>query len=155
MGMAPLSAAKLHLRDSGLEIDYQRSTAERFADEHAERFDVVTCLEMLEHVPDPYSVIRACRKLVKPHGDVFFATLNRNPKSFLFAIVGAEYLLRLVRRGTHAYARFIKPAEVGQWAQKVGLKVIDLTGMHYNPFTRGYSLGGNVHVNYLMHLRRI
>lgn len=153
MGLAPLSAARQHLLESGLQVDYQRSTAEGFAEEHAERFDVITCLEMLEHVPDPYSVIKACRKLVKPNGHVFFATLNRNPKSFLFAIVGAEYLLRLVRRGTHAYARFIKPEEIELWGQKVGLKVVDVTGMHYNPFTRGYSLGGNVHVNYLMHLR--
>ena len=153
MGEAPLAVAKLHLEESGLSVDYQRATAEEFSQAHPGSFDVVTCLELLEHVPDPTSVVTACKKLVKPGGDVFFATLNRNPKSFLFAIIGAEYILGLVRRGTHSYRKFIKPAELEKWAADAGLTLQDLTGLHYNPFLRRYSLGGNTHVNYLMHFR--
>ena len=155
MGEAPLAVAKLHLEESGLSVDYQRATAEGFSETHANCFDVVTCLELLEHVPDPASVVTACKKMVKPGGDVFFATLNRNAKSFLFAIIGAEYILGLVRKGTHSYSKFIKPAELEKWAADAGLTLRDLTGLHYNPFLRRYSLGGNTHVNYLMHFRRI
>jgi len=115
---------------------------------------VVTCLELLEHVPEPASVVSACQRLVKPGGDIIFATLNRNPKSFLFAIIGAEYLLRMVRRGTHSYRRFVKPAELDGWAGRAGLTLQDLTGLHYNPFLRRYSMGGNTHVNYMMHFRK-
>jgi len=152
-GQAPLAVAKLHLKESGLQVDYRLATAEAFAAEHAGRFDVVTCLELLEHVPDPASIVAACRRLAKPGGDVFFATLNRNPKSFLFAIVGAEYILKLVRRGTHSYRKFVKPSELEDWAAEAGLTLQDLTGLHYNPFLRRYSMGGNTHVNYMMHFR--
>ena len=151
MGQAPLAVAKLHLKESGLSVDYQHATAEEFSEIHPEGFDVVTCLELLEHVPDPSSVVLACKKLVKPGGHVFFATLNRNPKSFLFAIIAAEYILGLVRKGTHSYRKFIKPAELETWGETAGLTFQDLTGLHYNPFTGNYSMGGNTHVNYMMH----
>jgi 2-polyprenyl-6-hydroxyphenyl methylase/3-demethylubiquinone-9 3-methyltransferase len=151
---APLAVAKMHLKESDLEIDYQLATAENFAAEHFDRFDVVTCLELLEHVPDPASVVSACYRLVKPGGDVFFATLNRNLKSFVFAIIGAEYLLRMVQRGTHSYRKFVKPTEIDGWAKAVGLIRQDLTGLHYNPFLKRYSMGGNTHVNYMMHFRK-
>jgi len=151
---APLAVAKMHFKESGLRVDYQMATAETFSTEHSDRFDVVTCLELLEHVPDPASVVSACHRLVKPGGDVLFATLNRNFKSFLFAIIGAEYLLRMVRRGTHSYRKFVKPAELDGWAAAAGLTLQDLTGLHYNPFLRRYSMGGNTHVNYMMHLRK-
>jgi 2-polyprenyl-6-hydroxyphenyl methylase / 3-demethylubiquinone-9 3-methyltransferase len=151
MGAAPLAVAKLHRLESGLSVDYQQATAEEFSKTHPDGFDVATCLELLEHVPDPSSVVLACKKLVKPGGHVFFATLNRNPKSYLFAIIAAEYILGLVRKGTHTYRKFIKPSELEQWATTAGLTLLDLTGLHYNPFLRKYSLGGNTHVNYLMH----
>ncbi len=155
MGENPLAVAEAHRQSAGLRIRYHRATAEAFAAIHRRAFDVVTCLELLEHVPRPDSVVAACRDLVKPGGDVFFATLNRNPKSYLFAIVAAEYMLRFVPPGTHAYRKFIKPSELRTWAGAAGLTPLDLTGMHYNPFLRRYTLGGNHHVNYLMHFRRI
>ena len=151
---APLTVAQLHLKESGLRIDYQRATAEAFAATYPDTFDVVTCLELLEHVPEPASVVFACHRLAKPDGDVFFATLNRNLKSFLFAIIGAEYLLRMVRQGTHSYRKFVKPAELEHWARNAGLTLVDLIGLHYNPFLRRYSMGGNTHVNYMMHFRK-
>ena len=153
-GQAPLAAAQGHLASSGLSVDYQLTTAEAFALLAAQRFDVVVCMELLEHVPRPSSVVAACADLVRHGGDVFFATLNRNLKSFLFAIVGAEYLLKLVRRGTHRYHKFVKPAELDSWARDARLHRADITGLHYNPFTRRYSLGGNHHVNYLMHFKK-
>jgi 2-polyprenyl-6-hydroxyphenyl methylase/3-demethylubiquinone-9 3-methyltransferase len=153
-GEAPLAVAKLHLKESRLHVDYRLATAEPFAEEASGHFDVVACMELLEHVPDPGSIVAACTRLVKPGGDVFFATLNRNPKSFLFAIIGAEIVLRLVKKGTHAYRRFIKPSELKAWANDCGLGFQDLMGLHYNPFTRNYTLGGNTHVNYLMHFRK-
>jgi 2-polyprenyl-6-hydroxyphenyl methylase / 3-demethylubiquinone-9 3-methyltransferase len=153
-GEEALAVARLHLRQSGLRVDYRMQTAEEFAAEAPGGYDVVTCMELLEHVPDPAAIVSACGQLVRPGGDIFFATLNRNPKSFLFAIVGAEYLLRLVRRGTHAWRRFVKPAELRRWAEASGLQARDLTGLHYNPLTGRYSLGGNTHVNYLAHFRR-
>ena len=153
-GQAPLAVARLHLKQSGLQVRYRQATAEEYAATHGQAFDGVTCLELLEHVPKPSSVVSACNQLVKPGGDVFFATLNRNLKSFLFAIVAAEYILGMVRRGTHTYRKFIRPRELARWAQDAGLVFQDLTGLHYNPFLRKYSLGGNAHVNYLMHFRR-
>ena len=153
-GEDALAVARLHLRQSGLAVDYRLQTAEGFAAEAAGGYDVVACMELLEHVPDPAAIVAACARLVAPGGDVVFATLNRNPKSFLFAIVGAEVLLRLVQRGTHSYRRFVKPAELRRWAEASGLEARDLTGLHYNPFTGRYSLGGNTHVNYLAHFRR-
>jgi 2-polyprenyl-6-hydroxyphenyl methylase/3-demethylubiquinone-9 3-methyltransferase len=149
LGEAPLSVAKLHGLESGIEVDYRRISAEQMAAQHPARFDVVTCMEMLEHVPDPASVIDACAQLVKPGGAVFFSTLNRNPKSYLFAIVGAEYLLRLLPKGTHDYAKFIRPSELEGWARHAGLKLRDLTGMSYNPLNQRYTLGRNLDVNYL------
>jgi 2-polyprenyl-6-hydroxyphenyl methylase/3-demethylubiquinone-9 3-methyltransferase len=154
MGEAPLAVARLHLKESGEEVDYQRIPVEELATQQPASFDVVTCLEMLEHVPDPASVIDACRRLVKPGGHVFFSTINRNPKAWLMAIVGAEYILRLLPKGTHEYRKLIKPSELGQWARQSGLVVQELTGMHYNPFTQHYSLGPGVDVNYLVHTSR-
>ncbi|MEH6567316.1 MAG: bifunctional 2-polyprenyl-6-hydroxyphenol methylase/3-demethylubiquinol 3-O-methyltransferase UbiG [Halopseudomonas sp.] len=154
MGEAPLSVARLHQLESGVAVDYAQSTAEEFAELHAGRFDVVTCLEMLEHVPDPGSVIRACAKLVKPGGHVFFSTINRNPKSFLFAIVGAEYVLRMLPRGTHEFAKFIRPAELGGWSREAGLNLLDMTGLTFNPITKTYKLESNVDVNYMVHCQR-
>ena len=153
-GRQALTVAKLHSDQSDLKIDYELSTAEKFSQTHMEHFDVITCLELLEHVPEPASIVRACYRLVKPGGDVFFATINRNPKAFLFAIIAAEYMLGLVRRGTHSYKKFIRPIELERWAGRVGLIRKDLTGLHYNPLLRKYSLGGNAHVNYMMHFRR-
>lgn len=154
MAEGPLAVARLHQHESGAEVDYRRSTAEALAAEEPEHYDVVTCLEMIEHVPDPSQVIRSCAELVKPGGHVFFSTINRNPKSFLFAIVGAEYVLNLLPRGTHEYAKFIRPSELEDWARKAGLELCASIGMHYNPITREYSLGRNLDVNYLMYFRR-
>ena len=153
-GLAPLTVAKRHLKESGLQIDYRLAPAEEYATAHADSFDLVTCLELLEHVPQPSSVVAACSAMVKPGGDVIFATLNRNPKSFLFAIIGAEYILKLVRKGTHTYRKFVKPAELEDWGKASGLRLRDVTGLHYNPFTRKYSMGGNTHVNYMMHFQK-
>ncbi len=155
MGLAPLNVAKLHALESGVKIDYQQSTAEEYADKFPQKYDVVTCLEMLEHVPDPHSVIKSCFQLVKPGGHVFFSTINRNPKSYLFAIIGAEYLLQMLPKGTHDYKKFISPAELESWSRDVGLSVRELTGMTYNIFTKKYSLGYDVSVNYLMHCTKI
>lgn len=150
----PLEVAKLHQAESGADVSYRQSTAEALAAERAGDFDVVTCLEMLEHVPSPQAVVGACAELVKPGGDVFFSTINRNPKSFLFAIVGAEYLLRLLPTGTHEYQKFIRPSELAAWSRDSGLRLADSCGMHYNPLSEEYSLGPNVDVNYLMHFRK-
>lgn len=154
MGEAPLAVARLHQLESGVEVDYQQCTAEQLAAEQPGRYDVVTCLEMLEHVPDPSSVIRACASLVKPGGHVFFSTINRNPKSFAFAIVGAEYILRLLPRGTHEFAKFIRPAELGAWSRQAGLDLQDIIGLTYNPLTKHYKLEQNVDVNYMIHCQR-
>ncbi|MDH5178785.1 MAG: bifunctional 2-polyprenyl-6-hydroxyphenol methylase/3-demethylubiquinol 3-O-methyltransferase UbiG [Gammaproteobacteria bacterium] len=154
MGEAPLSVAKLHRHESGLEIDYRRITAEELAAERPAGFDVVTCLEMLEHVPDPASVIQSCAQLVKPGGHLFFSTINRNPKSYLFAVIGAEYLLRLLPKGTHDYAKFIKPSELESWCRAADLQVREITGMTYNPLSKRYSLGYDVDVNYLLHCQK-
>ena len=154
MADGPLTVARLHQAESGAEVNYRQMTAETLAETDAGGFDVVTCLEMLEHVPDPSQVIESCYTLVKPGGHVFFSTINRNPKSFLFAIVGAEYVLKLLPAGTHEYRKFIRPSELEEWARAAGLKLKDTIGLHYNPLTRDYSLGSNVDVNYLMHFSR-
>jgi 2-polyprenyl-6-hydroxyphenyl methylase/3-demethylubiquinone-9 3-methyltransferase len=154
MGKAPLGVAQLHRHESGLDIDYQQATAEQMAATHAGQFDIVTCLEMLEHVPDPAAAIRACAQLANDDGHVFFSTINRNPKAYLFAVVGAEYLLQLLPKGTHDYARFIRPSEMEAWARAAGLQLVDLSGMSYNPLTREYRLGRDVSVNYLACFRK-
>ena len=146
---ASLSVAKLHLLESQLDISYLDSTAEEFAEAQPAQFDVVTCLEMLEHVPDPSSVVAACQRLVKPGGLVFFSTINRNPKSYLFAIIGAEYLLNLLPRGTHDYAKLIKPSELATWSRQAHLTLRDQIGMGYNPLTKKYFLQNSLDVNYL------
>ena len=151
MGEAPLKIAKLHGLESGVKVAYTRTTAEEFAEENPERFDVVTCMEMLEHVPDPASVVKACAALTKPGGRVFFSTLKRNPKAYLFAILGAERLLKLVPNGTHDFNKFIRPAELANHMRAAGLEVDDLSGMTYNPLTKVYALDANdVSVNYLV-----
>jgi 2-polyprenyl-6-hydroxyphenyl methylase/3-demethylubiquinone-9 3-methyltransferase len=151
MGEAPLEVARLHLLESGQEVDYRRIPVEALAEEMPGRFDVVTCMEMLEHVPDPASVIAACATLVKPRGHVFFSTINRNPKSYLFAIVGAEYVLRMLPRGTHDFAKFIRPSELSRWTREAGLDTHDITGMTYNPLTGTYKLDPrDVDVNYMV-----
>lgn len=154
MGEAPLSVARLHKLESGVDVDYQQMTAEEMASHHPQQYDVVTCLEMLEHVPDPASVIRACAELVKPDGHVFFSTINRNPKAYMLAIIGAEYLLNMLPKGTHDYSKFIKPSELESWVRQAELKVSEITGMTYNPLSRNYSLGRDVGVNYLVHCRK-
>lgn len=151
LGEAPLAVARLHLLESGLKVDYQHISAEDLANQQPHSFDVVTCMEMLEHVPDPASTIAACARLLKPGGQVFFSTINRNPKSYLFAIIGAEYLLRLLPTGTHEYARFIRPSELGDWSRQAGLEAREIIGMSYNPLTREYRLGSDVDVNYIFH----
>ena len=156
MGEAPLQVARLHAQESGLNIDYERITAEQIADRESAQYDVVTCLEMLEHVPDPASVINACMKLVKPGGHVFFSTINRNPKAYLFAIIGAEYLLKMLPKGTHDYAKFIQPAELNNYARNAGLEVTHMTGLTYNPLTKIYKLNDkDVSVNYMMHTQKL
>lgn len=154
MGEAPLAVAKLHLLESGAEVDYHRATAEEFADKHPEMFGIVTCMEMLEHVPDPARVVEACARLVKPGGHIFFSTINRNPKSYLFAIIGAEYVLHLLPKGTHDYSKFIRPSELAAWTRHAGLRAREIIGMSYNPFAQTYSLGSDISVNYLMHAVR-
>jgi len=154
MAEKPLAVARLHQAESGTSVDYLQCTAEDLAVERPGSFDVVTCLEMLEHVPSPRTVIAACHELVRPGGDVFFSTINRNPKSFLFAIVGAEYLLKLLPAGTHEYEKFIRPSELECWSREAGLQLQGSIGLHYNPITRDYTLGPNIDVNYMMHFHR-
>jgi 2-polyprenyl-6-hydroxyphenyl methylase/3-demethylubiquinone-9 3-methyltransferase len=156
MGEAPLSVARLHALESGLHLTYEQITAEEKAATSAQAFDIVTCLEMLEHVPDPASVVRACATLVKPGGDIYFSTLNRNPKAYALAILGAEYILRLLPRGTHDYAKFIRPSELALWLRESGLELQNIVGMTYNPITKNYKLNPNdVSVNYLVHAKKI
>ena len=150
----PLSVAKLHLLETGQKVDYRKISVEALADEMPEAFDAVTCLEMLEHVPDPSSIIASCARLVKPGGQVFFSTLNRNPKSYLFAVIGAEYLLQMLPKGTHDYAKFIKPSELARWAKMARLEPAEVIGMSYNPLNKQYSLGNDTSVNYLMRTTR-
>jgi 2-polyprenyl-6-hydroxyphenyl methylase/3-demethylubiquinone-9 3-methyltransferase len=154
MAEAPLSVARLHQIESGIDVDYEATTAEELAEREPASYDIVTCLEMLEHVPSPADVVRSCAELARPGGHIFFSTINRNPKSFLFAIVGAEYVLRLLPAGTHEYQKFIRPSELDAWSRGAGLTLNTSIGLHYNPLTRDYTLGSNLDVNYLMHFRR-
>jgi len=154
LGDKALQVAKLHLLESGLQVNYRNIAVEDLAAEQPGHYDVVTCMELLEHVPDPESTVQACAQLVKPGGHVFFSTLNRNPKSYLFAVIGAEYLLKLLPRGTHDYDKFIKPSELAQYCRNVGLNVNDITGMSYHPLYKTYSLGRDTDVNYLFACRR-
>lgn len=149
-----LKVAELHQLESGTSVRYLTISAEDLAKEESQSYDVVTCMEMLEHVPDPSSVVQACAKLCKPGGHIFFSTLNRNPKSYLFAIIGAEYILQLLPKGTHQYEKFIKPSELAQFTRAAGLEVIELKGMTYNPITQIYRLGSDTDVNYMMATRK-
>ena len=154
MGETPLSVAQMHALESQIAVDYQQITAEDMAAQHAGAFDVVTCMEMLEHVPDPASVIAACAQMVKPNGHVFFSSINRNPKAFLMAIVGAEYIMNMLPKGTHEYGKFIKPSELEKAARSVGLKLRNITGLTYNPIFQSYRLSPDVDVNYMMHFTK-
>lgn len=151
LGEGPLSVASLHALDSQVDVDYQQIAVEALAEQEAGTYDIVTCMEMLEHVPAPESVIRACAQLVKPGGHVFFSTINRNPKAFMLAVIGAEYLLSILPKGTHEYAKFIRPSELEFAARQAQLNLQNTTGMTYNPIFQSYRLGKDIDVNYLMH----
>lgn len=156
LGEAPLSVARLHALESGVKVEYRKISAEALAVEAAGQFDIVTCLEMLEHVPDPGSIVSACAQLAKPGGDVYFSTINRNPKAYAFAILGAEYFLKLLPKGTHEYSKFIRPSELAKWLRESNLELQDITGMTYNPLTKNYKLDPqDVSVNYLLHAKKI
>ena len=154
MSEAALNVAKLHLLETNRRVEYIHTTAEKIASERPGQYDVVTCMEMLEHVPDPTSIVRACATLVKPDGHVFFSTLNRNLKSYLFAIIGAEYILKLIPRQTHDFSKFIRPSELAEWSRKHGLSVKELMGIHYNPLTKQFKLNEDVSVNYLVWMKK-
>ena len=151
MGDANLTIARMHLYESGEKVTYQKILVEELAEQQPGKFDVVTCLEMLEHVPDPASIIRACKKLVKPDGHVFFSTVNRNAKSYAMAIIGAEYIMKLLPKGTHDFKKFIRPSELDQWIRLAQLKTLHISGMSYNPFTGHCVLSDDVDINYLLH----
>ncbi|AIU87721.1 bifunctional 2-polyprenyl-6-hydroxyphenol methylase/3-demethylubiquinol 3-O-methyltransferase UbiG [Pectobacterium odoriferum] len=153
MGAEPLQVARLHALESGVAVDYVQETVEAHAHAHPSLYDVVTCMEMLEHVPDPQSVVQACAKLVKPGGHVFFSTINRNAKAWMMAVIGAEYVLKMVPRGTHDIKKFIRPAELMHWVDSTPLREKHITGLHYNPLTDHFKLGPNVDVNYMLHTR--
>ena len=155
MGKAPLAVAKLHSLETGISVDYQQCTAEEFSVAQSEQFDIVTCLEMLEHVPDPSSVIRACSNLVKPGGHLYFSTINRNIKSYFFAVIGAEYLLNILAKGTHDYSKFIRPSEISGWLRDSNLEQKSITGLTYNPFRKTYRLNENdIDVNYMIYAKK-
>ncbi len=155
MGQAPLSVAQLHALESGVTVNYRKIPAEQLATEQPAHYDVVTCLEMLEHVPDPAAIIQACADLARPGAHLFFSTINRNPKAYLFAIVGAEYLLKMLPKGTHEYSKFIRPAELAGWVRAAGLTLENITGMTYNPLIKKYSMSStDVDVNYIIHVRK-
>lgn len=151
LGEKALNVAKLHQYESGTKVDYRLVSVEQLASEQPASFDVVTCMEMLEHVPDPEAIVVACARLVKPGGALFLSTINRTPKAYLYAVIGAEYVLNMLPKGTHDYAKFIKPSELSSWVRNAGLDIADLHGMSYNPITQNYSLGNDVSVNYLMY----
>ncbi|SRR5579883_2226683 len=155
MSQPALNVAKLHGIESGVSVEYLYGTAEEIAEQRPSQYDVVTCLEMLEHVPDPFSIVQSCATLVKPGGKVFFSTINRNVKSYLFAIVGAEYVLKLLPQNTHDFAKFIRPSELSDWARRAQLTVRDLTGIHYNIFNKVFSLDSDVSVNYLVYAEKM
>ena len=154
LGEKALKVAQLHLLETGNQVDYRKITVEDLAREQPQHYDIVTCMEILEHVPEPASAVQACAELVKPGGHVFFSTINRNLKSYLFAVIGAEYVLGLLPRGTHDYSKFIKPSELARYCRDAGLAVKQLTGMRYNPLAKTYSLGTDTDVNYIMHCGR-
>ena len=155
MGEAPLTVARIHQLESGVDVSYHHSTAETLAADQPGSFDIVCCLEMLEHVPDPAAVIEACSILCRPGGNLYFSTINRNPKSYAFAIIGAEYVLNLLPRGTHDYTKLIKPSELASWLRRAGLELVEMTGLLYNPLTKRYWLDArDVSVNYLVHARK-
>ncbi len=154
MGKAPLSVARLHAAEDDLEIDYQLITAEEHATKNASNYDIVVCMEMLEHVPDPASIINACYTLVRPGGSIYFSTLNRNAKSFVLAILGAEYIMKMLPKGTHEYSKFIRPSELDVWARESGLELMDIQGITYNPFTAMFRASNDVDVNYMVHYKR-
>jgi 2-polyprenyl-6-hydroxyphenyl methylase / 3-demethylubiquinone-9 3-methyltransferase len=151
LGEKALSVAKLHSLESGLDVDYHLISAEEYAVKNPAKYDVITCLEMLEHVPNPESIIRACASLLKPNGHVFFSTINRNPKAYLMAVIGAEYLLKMLPKGTHEYQKFIKPSELAGWIRHTDMSLTNQIGMSYNPITKHYWLGNDVSVNYMVH----
>ena len=155
LGEKALKVAQLHALETQTKVDYELVSAEALAEREPASYDVVTCMEMLEHVPDPASIVSACARLVKPGGDVFFSTINRNPKSYLFAIIGAEYVLKLLPKGTHDYAKFIKPHELASYCREAGLEVRHMIGLTYNPFTKIYALERDVDVNYMVHAVRL
>lgn len=154
MGEAQLQVARLHGLESGIDIDYQQIPAETLAAQQPAAWDIVTCMELLEHVPDPAALIAACADLAKPGGDLFFSTINRNPKAYAMTIVGAEYLLRWLPQGTHDYSRFIRPSELAEWARLAGLQAMDVTGVMFQPFTQSWHVSDDVSVNYMMHCRK-
>jgi len=151
MGAEPLQVARLHALENGVNVDYIQETVEQHARDHAGQYDIVTCMEMLEHVPSPQSVVAACAQLVKPGGHVFFSTINRNGKAWLMAVIGAEYILKMVPKGTHDVKKFIKPAELLHWVDQTPLRERHITGLHFNPLTNRFSLGPGVDVNYILH----
>jgi 2-polyprenyl-6-hydroxyphenyl methylase / 3-demethylubiquinone-9 3-methyltransferase len=150
LGEKALRIAQAHMLESGVQVRYEAASAEAFAEAHPGAFDVVTCLELLEHVPEPPSTVAACARLAKPGGRVFFSTINRNPKAYLLAVIGAEYVLKLLPKGTHDYTRFIKPSELTRWCRDAGLRPLEMTGMTYNPLTKQYKLGPDCDVNYML-----
>jgi 2-polyprenyl-6-hydroxyphenyl methylase/3-demethylubiquinone-9 3-methyltransferase len=152
MSLDAIQIAKLHQMESGTQVSYFVDTAESMADKRPNTFDIITCLELLEHVPAPWQIVESSAKLLKPEGHLFFSTINRNMKSYLFAIIGAEYILKLLPKNTHDFSKFIKPSELSEWVRKSGMRVADITGMTYHPFTKHYQLSDDIAVNYLMHV---
>ena len=155
LGKTSLTVARIHAREQNLDIEYQAISAEDLAAQRPQQFDAVTCMEMLEHVPDPAAIVEACSRLVKPQGRVFFATINRNPKSFLFAIIGAEYVLNLLPKGTHEYEKMIRPSELDDWLRHARMRTVEIMGMSYNPLKKSYALSTDVSVNYITYAQRL